>query len=116
MDDVCDPEWKIVRQIEPRSRRVTSEQGGETLSAAGRVDAVLLSNVRGDNVVEGPGGEIPQPIPAAMVDQVMAEEALDEEDTLQEETDPVDEMEETEVDTTTVPFHYRSTWDTASEI
>ena len=103
IDDVTDPEWKIVRQREPRSRRVTSEMGGETLSAAGRVNAAVQPVGLRPVCAEGSTEEVPQPIPAAIVEQVMAEEDVDEEDNPNAETDDCDEIEEIEVQERTLP-------------
>ena len=55
---------------------------------------------------EGNRGQAPRPILGAILDQVVADEELDDDDTLNEETNPIDEMEDTEVENTTDPFHY----------
>ena len=106
VNDVTDPDWKIVRQREPRSRRVTAELVGETLSASGSVDAAVMSAFARPMEGEVPTEQVAQPILAALVEQVMAEEELEEDDAPYNEADDVEDMDEAGEPVTSVPANH----------
>lgn len=105
MEDPLNPEWRIVRDVEPRSRRVTSESEDESLSAPGRVDATR--NIPAATEVAAGGSErTTEPILGVDVAHVLAHEESNDEaghddldhvdDIIEEEVVPVDDSE----------FHY----------
>ena len=77
MDDPLDPEWKVVRYKDPRSRRVEGGLAEATLSAPGREEA---TDVRRQARDADPGSEVRgDPILEADVVHVMAHEEDDDE-------------------------------------
>ena len=73
-----DPDWRIVRDVEPRSRRITLESEEESLSAPGCNDATR--NLFGDRNPHGDGdGEGLHPVLEADVAHVIAHEEADNE-------------------------------------
>ena len=98
MSDVNDPDWKVVRQREPRSGCVTLEPEGQTLSVGGRVDATTMSAKEVREDIEHHGGAHAKVVPRTEVKQVMAGEECDEEDAPYADTDYVDSWEDNNVE------------------
>lgn len=101
MDDVTDPDWKVVRVKEPRSRRVTAADDDGNLSAAGSLHSTrnIMRHVPSDmNPNSVPGESIPR----VELDQVMACEEPGEDGAAFEDVDhdddsvPLDEAENVE--------------------
>ena len=78
VDDPYNPEWKVVIQKEPRSRRVTSLEVENSLSPSGRTHATR-ELLRPELPNEGTVPDPPAPIREADVEHVMAHEESDEE-------------------------------------
>lgn len=87
VDDPYDPEWKVVRYKDPRSRRVIGGIAEASLSAPGRGDATHMST--SSEQVNGSPKRHLEPILEANVVHVMAHEEVDEEAAYEE----VDHME-----------------------
>ena len=78
VDDPINPEWKIVRYKEPRSRRVTGDIAESSLSARGRDNATFQNQPEEEREV--PVDEVPAALVlAADVVHVMAHEEDDNE-------------------------------------
>lgn len=94
VDDPINPEWKIVRYKEPRSRRVTGDIAESSLSARGRDNATFQNQPEEEREV--PVDEVPAALVlAADVVHVMAHEEDDVEQAYME-MDHRDEMSDTE--------------------
>ena len=94
VDDVCDPEWKVVIQKGPRSKRVVAGSDEGTLSAAGHIDATTF--LPGRAAQQG-GEELEvdaEPVLGAHVEQVLAHQEDDLPEAAYADTDHVDEVEE----------------------
>ena len=89
VEDPVDRGWKIVRHVEPRSRRVTGEDDGGLLSAPGRSDAVHNVNGRREDSPER--AQPPQRVLAADVDQVVAHFETDVDDVAHADLDYADD-------------------------
>lgn len=89
IEDPNDPDWKIVRHIEPRARRVTAERDDEVLSAPGH--PVSSHNARlPDEAVIANGPPPGVPVLEVDVEHVMAYEEPDEETAYDDEEMPTD--------------------------
>ena len=78
MNDPVDPEWKVVRYKDPRSRRVVDSLSERSLSAPGRQFATLDLNRAGMREVHR-GQARPEPVLEADVQHVNAHVEHDDE-------------------------------------
>ena len=77
IDDPIDPDWRIVRDVEPRSRRFMEETDAESLSAPGPVNATMNAGVhRGE--APSLSAEDTEPILPVDVEHVLAHEESDD--------------------------------------
>ena len=91
VDDVGDPEWKVVIHKEPRSKCVVSERDGETLSAAGHVNATRLASYRARDGPRQGGVGMAEPVLVVDVAEVLEHQAAANADAPDEDTEDVDD-------------------------
>ena len=98
MADVGNPDWKVVCDVEPRPKRITTESKEESLSAPGRADAT--EHLGNYNVASQPLDE-PQPkavLEADVAHVVAHEESNDEAAYLEEDHKDAYDTKEDEVE------------------
>ena len=78
MDDPLEREWKVVRYKTPRSHRVTDALSEGSLSAPGRTNATCVTS-RGPQSEDVHDVAPPDQVVNAAVENVMADEEMDEE-------------------------------------